>query len=176
MNINTGLVSPQFHVVYDDHFSTTKSYETNSLPTNWLQLFTKRSDNVLAENPIMRDAHVLGPEWDDPIPSHPSNLSDSPLAREDPVDSSFTHLTSISSRPQREIPQSSSLQRELPMMNLPHSLPIPMPILYLALDGTMSTDITLDFGSMSWLPLHFLTLSSVTLHQLIRLWPSSQSR
>jgi hypothetical protein len=43
----------------------------------------------------MRDAHVLGPEWDDPIPSHPSNLSDSPLAREDPVDSSVPHLTSI---------------------------------------------------------------------------------
>jgi hypothetical protein len=79
MNIATGLVSPQFHVVYDDHFSTTQSFETNTLPPNWIHLFQERSDNVLADNPILRDAHTLGPEWDDPVPLPESTL-DSPIS------------------------------------------------------------------------------------------------
>jgi hypothetical protein len=35
LSTTTGLVSPQFHVVYDDNFTTTKCLETNVLPSNW---------------------------------------------------------------------------------------------------------------------------------------------
>jgi hypothetical protein len=68
MSIATGIVSPLFHMVSDDHFSTTQSYKTNSLPTNWTQLFQERSGNVLVYNPMLRDAHTLGPEWDSSLP------------------------------------------------------------------------------------------------------------
>jgi len=39
LSTTTGLVSPQFHVVFDDLFSTTKLLHTNSIPDNWPQLF-----------------------------------------------------------------------------------------------------------------------------------------
>jgi hypothetical protein len=95
MFINTGLVSPQFHVVYDDHFSTTQSYETNSLPNNWLQLFQERSENILAHNPILRDAHTLGPEWDDSVPSLPLDPDLSPSEGMDFIDSLIPNPSSI---------------------------------------------------------------------------------
>jgi hypothetical protein len=83
MNIATSLVSPQFHVVYDEHFSTTHCFETNSLPTDWLHLFQERSENVLADNPILRNAHTLGPEWDNHAPSQESPSYS--LQRENPM-------------------------------------------------------------------------------------------
>jgi len=39
LNICTGLVSPQYHVVYDDHFTTTQCLQTNVLPPHWNELF-----------------------------------------------------------------------------------------------------------------------------------------
>ncbi len=41
MNTSTGLVSPQYHLVFDDSFTTTKSLETNNIPTNWPELFNR---------------------------------------------------------------------------------------------------------------------------------------
>ena len=35
----TGLVSPQFHVVFDDAFISTKCLRSNQIPTNWSDLF-----------------------------------------------------------------------------------------------------------------------------------------
>jgi len=77
MNINTGLVSPQYHVVYDDHFTTTHSLETNVLPLNWVTLFQNRAENVLVDNPLLRDSHTLEPEWDLPLPSQSDDDVDS---------------------------------------------------------------------------------------------------
>jgi hypothetical protein len=39
----TGLVSPQFHVVFDDKFSTVKCLHTDQIPTNWPDLFNNSS-------------------------------------------------------------------------------------------------------------------------------------
>jgi hypothetical protein len=72
MNIKTGLVSPQYHVVFDDHFTTTQCLATNVLPAHWKLLFQERSENVLADNPILQDSHILGPEWE-------SNATPTPL-------------------------------------------------------------------------------------------------
>jgi len=73
MNIKTGLVSPQYHVVFDDHFTTTQCLATNVLPANWKLLFQEWSENVLADNPILWDSHILGPEWESTEP--PPTLS-----------------------------------------------------------------------------------------------------
>jgi hypothetical protein len=39
----TGLVSPQFHVIFDDRFSTVKCLLTYQIPTNWSGLFNTSS-------------------------------------------------------------------------------------------------------------------------------------
>jgi hypothetical protein len=46
----TGLVSPQFHVIFDDKFSTVKCLHTNQLPTNWSVLFTTSSTFYVDED------------------------------------------------------------------------------------------------------------------------------
>jgi hypothetical protein len=43
LSTTTGLVSPQFHVVFDDHFTTTKCLHDNILPTNWPTLLSTSS-------------------------------------------------------------------------------------------------------------------------------------
>jgi len=40
LSTTTGLVSPQYHVVFDDNFTTTTSFKENQVPTNWTELFT----------------------------------------------------------------------------------------------------------------------------------------
>lgn len=69
MNIKTGLVSPQYHIMYDDHFMTTQSLVTNVLPSNWKSLFQKHSENVQLDNPFLRDSHTLGHEWGSTTPA-----------------------------------------------------------------------------------------------------------
>jgi hypothetical protein len=39
LSTTTGLVSPQYHVVFDDNFTTTTSFKENQIPTNWTDLF-----------------------------------------------------------------------------------------------------------------------------------------
>ncbi len=48
LNLNTGLVSPQFHCSYDDFFETTRHLERDIMTSaNWKQLagFTKYDGN-----------------------------------------------------------------------------------------------------------------------------------
>ncbi len=40
LSTTTGLISPQFHVVYDDYFTTTKCLHGNIFPTNWPTLLS----------------------------------------------------------------------------------------------------------------------------------------
>jgi hypothetical protein len=39
LNPTTGLVSPQYHLVFDNHFSTTNCLATDTIPTPWPGLF-----------------------------------------------------------------------------------------------------------------------------------------
>lgn len=43
LSTKLGLISPQFHLVFDGNFTTTSSLRTNQVPTNWPQLFNKSS-------------------------------------------------------------------------------------------------------------------------------------
>ena len=47
LNLWSGLVSPQYHVIYEDQFTSTTSMKTNKLPDNWKELFKEHRDNVL---------------------------------------------------------------------------------------------------------------------------------
>ncbi len=40
LDLKTGLCSPQYHVVFDDYFTSTKVQTTNLLPHTWNDLFT----------------------------------------------------------------------------------------------------------------------------------------
>ena len=48
LNIKTGYLSPQFHIIFDDVFTTTSTRIPNKLPDNW--------DNILNNH------HELPPE------------------------------------------------------------------------------------------------------------------
>ena len=51
-NLNTGYISPQFHVIYDPRFQTvTGGYESNDAVANhiWDSLAQDDSENVLIE-------------------------------------------------------------------------------------------------------------------------------
>ena len=39
LNLKTGYISPQFHIVFDDDFTITTTMITNKLPDNWDNLF-----------------------------------------------------------------------------------------------------------------------------------------
>jgi hypothetical protein len=41
LNIKTVLVSPQFHMVYDDHYATMQSLVTNVLPASWKKIISR---------------------------------------------------------------------------------------------------------------------------------------
>jgi hypothetical protein len=50
LSTTTGLVSPQFHVVYNDHFTTTTCLAMNTLPENWKHLLATSSTNYVDDD------------------------------------------------------------------------------------------------------------------------------
>jgi hypothetical protein len=50
LNPRTGHVSPQFHVVFDDHFTTVPFMEKNEVPPHWAQLIKKSREKVTEEH------------------------------------------------------------------------------------------------------------------------------
>ena len=64
LNTRSGLVSPQYHVVFDDSFTTTKSLRTDELPSNWLTLFNNIESYL---DPADEAVHVLSADWRDPV-------------------------------------------------------------------------------------------------------------
>ncbi len=46
LNLSTGLVSPQYHVVYDDDFTTVDSLKLRTVPTYWPDLYQNNSELV----------------------------------------------------------------------------------------------------------------------------------
>jgi hypothetical protein len=49
-NPQTGHVSPQFHVVFDDHFTTVPFMEKNEVPPHWAQLIKKSHEKITEEH------------------------------------------------------------------------------------------------------------------------------
>jgi hypothetical protein len=50
LSTTTGLVSPQYHVVFDDNFTTTTSFKENQVPTNWIDLFNSTATCYVDED------------------------------------------------------------------------------------------------------------------------------
>ena len=46
LNLRSGLVSPQYHVVFDDRFTTVESRVRNKIPDNWDKLFTYKKITI----------------------------------------------------------------------------------------------------------------------------------
>ena len=47
MNPKTGLVSPQFHLVFDDNFETVPHLCAGTVPENWADLITNSRENSI---------------------------------------------------------------------------------------------------------------------------------
>ena len=45
MNLKTGLVSPQFHLMFDDNFETVPHIRAGTVPDNWADLVTNSRKN-----------------------------------------------------------------------------------------------------------------------------------
>ena len=50
LNLRTGHVSPQFHVVFDDHFTTVPYMENNEVPPHWSHLVETSCEKVTEEH------------------------------------------------------------------------------------------------------------------------------
>ena len=63
-NLRTGSVTTQFHVVYDNHFTTILSLVRNDdvVPENWVDLITYQRERVI-ENDDVDDNTKLNEEW-----------------------------------------------------------------------------------------------------------------
>ena len=64
LSLSSGLVSPQYRMVFDDSFTTVKSFDTDKIPTNWPDLFKSSEVNLL--DPDQEASHKLDSSWHDP--------------------------------------------------------------------------------------------------------------
>jgi hypothetical protein len=121
LSTTTGLVSPQFHVVFDDHFSTTTSLHTNTIPSNWSHLLSNSSLSFVDED--FTHTNLYNPTWEDTTsvstteslssqrePSTPRRTNPSPNNNS----SSHQRESSDTSQENFSSVQSSLFQREPP--------------------------------------------------------------
>jgi hypothetical protein len=86
LNPRTGLCSPQYHVVFDDTFSTTTASTTNKLPDNWSELFTHSRVDCFEGEDDTTIRPSLAQEWHDTeITSVDQVTEQHPIAQPDPV-------------------------------------------------------------------------------------------
>jgi hypothetical protein len=65
LNLNTGSITPQFHVVFDDHFTTVSSIgQDNSPPNHWADLCLENSISILEDQETSNKSPMsLNDEW-----------------------------------------------------------------------------------------------------------------
>jgi len=63
LNLKTGLCSPQYHVVFDDNFTTIQAVKNNKIPQNWEQLFQGHRLNCFEGEPLSENMPTLSQEW-----------------------------------------------------------------------------------------------------------------
>ena len=68
LNPQTGHISPQFHVVFDDHFTTVPFMEKNEVPPHWSKLIENSGEKVTEEH------YELAKTWLFPDPE-PGDIS-----------------------------------------------------------------------------------------------------
>ena len=67
LNVATGLVSPQYHVVFDDKFSTVPYLQSSTPPPNWTSLLENNAEQILEKQ------QKISREWLDPTGSLRTN-------------------------------------------------------------------------------------------------------
>jgi hypothetical protein len=65
LNLNTGSITPQFHVVFDDHFTTVSSIgQDDSPPNHWADLCLENSISILEDQETSDKSPMsLNDEW-----------------------------------------------------------------------------------------------------------------
>ena len=63
INIKTGYISPQFHIVFDGGFTTTPARITNKLPHNWDNIFNKHGELPPDEFQFSIGKTMEKPDW-----------------------------------------------------------------------------------------------------------------
>ena len=116
LSTTTGLVSPQFHVVYDDYFTTTKCLQTNTLPSNWTTLLET------SHNKYVDDNFDPAPFTDTTFFTDTNSSTQSSLQREASTSSSdLQREQQVEHTPvQRELASPSSEPQREPSPNLPN--------------------------------------------------------
>jgi hypothetical protein len=126
LSTTTGLVSPQFHVIFDDHFSTTSSLHTNTIPPHWSTLLNDSSMSFIDED--FKNTNFYKSKWN---PSHSttsstptitptqinlqhSSIDTSLLQREPFFNSSSTSTDTSITPPTTNLHESSTTQEILP--------------------------------------------------------------
>ena len=60
-NPNTGQVSPHYHVVFDNDFSTVPFMETGTIPTDWEDIVKYSSERATTKDVTLADTWLNGP-------------------------------------------------------------------------------------------------------------------
>jgi hypothetical protein len=96
LSTSTGLVSPQFHIVFDDYFSTTKCLHTNQIPPNWSTLLTTSCTKYVDD--VFDSTNFIDPTWfsDSSSQNEPTISSDQPIQPLSPLEREHTIDTSSS--------------------------------------------------------------------------------
>jgi hypothetical protein len=110
LSTTTGLISPQFHVIFDNQFTTTESLHTNKIPTNWPSLLSTSSISYVDED--FTKTNFYSSQWQ---PSNITQTHPSSSHQREPstslqlnLPSSSVHSSSFQREPSHESPDISS--------------------------------------------------------------------
>jgi hypothetical protein len=115
LNLKTGHCSPQYHVVFDDNFTTVSHATAFTPPPNWTDLFTYHRLNVVDGKPQDAIPATLDPVWNDDNPQ--SMLSEGAIPPPLPTSVNTTLLARI-----RDAPSTNKVDATLPDATLPEGV------------------------------------------------------
>jgi len=92
LNPRTGHVSPQFHVVFDDHFTTVPFMEKNEVPPHWAKLIENSREKVTEEHYELAKTWLFpDPELGDiSMPERNQKVSNNPNENCETTDHNFS--------------------------------------------------------------------------------------
>ena len=109
LNPKTGHVSPQFHCVFDNHFTTVSHMSNGTVPSNWYDLVEQSSEEILPERFSVRKTWLTQYHPPTHIPNFQQYLYRQPLDDSSPDESTGEHSGRSEGAPTHE-----TLVREMP--------------------------------------------------------------
>lgn len=98
LNLTTGHVSPQYHVVFDDNFSTVPSMRKGTVPTNWKKLFDNHCESAIPEDFEKAKRWSMDFNNDNPTSTSDATADSSPSISEEVQDNLTTPRQSNTSQ------------------------------------------------------------------------------